>query len=346
MAPERNIISSRYLNDGVPLLFLNDFQKKNLKLFLEDSRIKYQTIIECPICKEKNSILIAEKDRYAIPIETVVCERCGLIRNYKQFDEEGARIFYVEYYRNIYDVPGGETIEGRYKFEEKRRIPKYITKDKVVMEIGCGGGWNLMRFLSYKHYGFDFDEKFIELGKSKGLNLYVGGLEKAIEMGIKCDYLIIDQVLEHVVGNPANFLSKLKMVLNEGALVNIYVPSLDLLVWGYSDYDLLGTLQNAHNFLFDEFTLKTIGKMAGFKIINCCANNLILQNSETIAEVMPNFSGLARGKKNVKYLKLAEKYLSFRKKVGSDKILFKKFYFLRNPNGCLKRFAMDYSRKI
>ncbi len=113
MSIKKDIISKRYIGDGIPLINLNDVQNKYLKLFLNDNRIKYKTISECPLCKNENSILIAEKERYAIPLETVVCENCGLIMSLKQLDEESSEIFYSEYYRKIYE-PWGDLPKKRY----------------------------------------------------------------------------------------------------------------------------------------------------------------------------------------------------------------------------------------
>ena len=48
--------------------------------------------------------------------------------------------------------------------------------DDVVVEIGTGGGWNLMKFKEkgFKHYGFDYDESYIKFGREQyGLNLII-----------------------------------------------------------------------------------------------------------------------------------------------------------------------------
>ncbi|MFH0791976.1 MAG: class I SAM-dependent methyltransferase [bacterium] len=347
---KKEIISKRYLNNGIPLVKLNDFQQKYLNLFLNDRRIKYKILYKCPLCESENNILIAEKDRYAIPLETVVCEKCGLVRNYKQLDNDSTNIFYSEYYRKIYEPFSNlsdKLLSERYETGAKRKIPKYATQDKTVLEIGCGGGWNLVSFHSkgYKYYGFDFDKNFIELGKKKGLNLYQGGVKEAIGMGIKCDYLLLDQVLEHT-DNPIIFLEGLEDLLNEKAIINIYVPSLNLLWWGYSNYDLLGTLQNAHNFLFDEFTLENIALTAGFRITNCVAGNLVMQNVSDTRNLAYESIYQNRGEKIVKYLKFVEKSLCFRKKLGLERFHFKKFYCLLKLKGCYRKFRVDYSGKI
>lgn len=337
---KEDLISKRYLGDGVALLKSNQEAARHFK---EDPRLTYKEIITCPLCGSAKAICIAKKERHGLPLDTVVCYKCGLARSYKQLDEESLKIFYSEYYRVIYDAK--ETIDARYDWLANDQPPKFLSKDKVVVEIGCGGGWNLIPFKKngFKYYGFDYDVSLINQGRQKGLNLFQGGIAEAKHMGIKTDYLILDQVLEHV-SDPVNFLVELKEILNRGALINIYVPSLDLLLWGYSDYDLLGTLQLAHNFLFDEFTLQALARKAGFSVINCCGNNIILKHEASLAPHKATFFK-DRGEKVVRFLKLVEFTLKIRTKIGFLKPI-KKFYFFVNPIGVFKRARIEYLGKI
>ena len=80
----RKLISERYKNDGISLYSLNDIQITYINKFIHNNEIKYITLDKCPICGHKNFILIAEKDRYGIPVDTVICERCSLIFNLNQ----------------------------------------------------------------------------------------------------------------------------------------------------------------------------------------------------------------------------------------------------------------------
>lgn len=337
---KEDLISNRYLDDGTALLKSN---QEAAKRFKEDPRVTYKEIITCSLCNSVKAICIAKKEWHGLPLDTVVCYKCGLVRSYKQLDEESLKIFYSEYYRGIYDAK--ETINARYEWLANSESPKFLSKDKVVVEIGCGGGWNLIPFEKndFRHYGFDYDVSLINQGRQKGLNLFHGGIEEAKRMGIKADYLILDQVLEHV-SDPVNFLVELKEILNKGAIVNIYVPSLDLLLWGYSDYDLLGTLQLAHNFLFDEFTLKALARKAGLSIINCCGNNIILKHEISLAPYKATVFR-ERGKKIVRFLKFVEFTLRVRKKIGFMKPV-KKLYFLVHPIGCFKRAKIEYLGRI
>jgi len=343
MKIKNNIISKRYLNDNISLVNLNINQKKYLSKFMSDKKIKYNLIVKCPLCKSENYTTIAEKDRYAIPLKTVICENCGLIRSYKQLNERSSRRFYQKYYRGIYESNPQEEINRRYHLAKKKKIPKYATKDKIILELGCGGGWNLVPFhkKGYRYFGFDFDKEFINYGKKKGLNLFLGGIEEIIKKKVKCDYLLLDHVLEHV-NNPIKFLKSLKPLLNEGAIIEIHVPSLNLIFWGYANYDLLGLLQSAHNYLFDEFTLKAIAISSGLKIIKNTPAHLILKNSQDLKQTKINLHKLNRGKKIIRYLNFIEKNLQLRIKTRTNRISFEKIYYLLNGLIHHKTFLVNY----
>jgi len=344
MTIKENLISDRYENNNLAKIKLNSVQTEWLDAFSKDSSIKYEEVPNCPLCSSENAILIAKKDRYGIPLKTVVCGNCGLVRSHNQLTEASQKLFYEKYYRNIHEELEThlELINERYK-QRLNHVPKYLPKEDVVVEIGCGGGWNLIPYHKdgYAYYGFDYDETFIELGKSKGLNLHVGGIEKANEMGIKADYVILNHVLEHIK-NPIIFLRGLKKILNVNAIISIRVPPLDLIPWGYADGDLLGTLQIAHNYLFDEYTSKKVALRAGYKIIRCLGANLILKNSNFKSEVFLGRDEIQRGQKVVKYLKFAETVLPLKKFLKIDKILFKKIYYLTHPISAYRKLLIIY----
>jgi len=216
MKVTEDLIAERYEYDGLCTKRLNSVQLESLDTFLKDSLIKHQEISSCALCNSQDSILIAKKERHGIALRTVVCEDCGLVRSYDQLTEEGQRRFYEKYYRNIDEnlQTYRQIIDDRYEQGGLNYIPPFVSKDDTVVEIGCGGGWNLVGFhkKGYKYFGFDYDESFIEFGKGKGLNLYLGGIDEADRMQIKADYLILNQVLEHVK-NPVAFLERLKKYL-------------------------------------------------------------------------------------------------------------------------------------
>lgn len=71
---------------------MNNIQKSNIDELINDVRIKYKTIEKCPICNHERFLLIAEKDRYGIPLDTMVCEKCGLVFSLNQMTTDGSII--------------------------------------------------------------------------------------------------------------------------------------------------------------------------------------------------------------------------------------------------------------
>lgn len=341
---EEKLISKRFANDGVALMKFNYSRQQWVNQFMNDNQLKYEQSSECALCLSKEEILIAKKDRYGLPLETVVCENCGLIRTYSQMDEASQYLFYSKYFRNIEE--GLETdldsINKRYESEKLKGVPKYVSKDSIVVELGCGGGWKLLPYHNrgYKYYGFDYDKDFINLGRKRGLNIYCGDLQEAFNMGIKADYVILSHVLEHVK-NPVLFLKELKIILNKDAIVSIWGPSLNLFTWGYLKGDILRTLQISHNYLFDEFTLSNIGICSGYRIVNFLGANLIMQKCDSIAQAaLPR--NLHRGSKVLRYLAFIEVSLYVKKFLRIDGLFLKNIYYLLHPFKTLKKFLLKY----
>lgn len=348
MEIRRGVISKRYLADGIPLETLNVTQKEYLERFLKDTRLKYKEISTCPLCGRTDFILIAEKDRYGIPLNTVVCKKCGLIFTQNQLNQESALLFYKEYYRKIYEGIEHPTA-NKYK-RSKTRIPRSLKNTDIVVEIGAGGGWNLMRFKreGFRYYGFDYDKEYIKFGRDKyGLNLFRGGVEEAKQLNIKADCLILYHVLEHT-SNPQRFLLDLKSILSEKAIILIGVPSASLLIVGGSatGYELLGTLQNAHNFLFDNFTLKYLALHSGYGIKALLGETMILTNKRNdllYERLQKKLEGGCRGDNVIKHLKLCERLVPLKKRILFSRKLalnLHYLYYAHRPLEALKIYFM------
>lgn len=271
----RRLLSEAYQNDGKPIRQLNDLQRQSLAAFAADERITFKTVERCVLCGNTDFDIIAEKDQFGIPLETALCNHCGLVFTLRQFSGDSAKVFYGEYYRKIYEgVPGPTLDHGYYKrLYEGRMVPKaprFIRRDSTVVELGCGGGWNLSPYhkKGIHHVGYDYDGYMVRFGQERyGLNLQEGGLETAQADGVKADFVILSHVLEHA-DDPVEFMKGVRTILKEHELVRITVPCLDCLTYfGGSGigYGLGMSLQNAHNYTFSERTLRIALMIAGLE---------------------------------------------------------------------------------
>lgn len=285
---ERKLLSNRYSNDGKPIRKLSAYQESMVARFLQDKKIKQTEIDGCAICGGREFLLIAEKDQFGIPLTTGICKSCGLVQSMEQMDEESTIRFYSEYYRKIYEgVPEPTLDHGFYKNLYSGKMvpspPRFLSEDATILEIGCGGGWNLLPFhkRGIKHYGFDYDGNMIDYGRRTfGLNLFSGGVGQAIEIGVKADYVILSHVLEHA-SNPIRFLENLAKVIRVGGVLRLTVPSINYL--GYlggsgTSYDFGLNLQNAHNFTFSENSLRMVLSAAGYRPVVLVGGFCIAKN--------------------------------------------------------------------
>jgi len=255
---------------------LNPLQIEAIKSFSEDPLIKYDYLYSCPLCLSPERNLIASKDQFGINIQTVCCSNCGLLYSVNQLTDKATEVFYDRYYRRIYEGVYQATLEHKYYKKLYSgwvpRIPSFIDKSKTVVEIGCGGGWNLLPYhkRGIKHIGFDFDSNMVSYGRDNyGLNLYVGGLKEALNMCSSIDFLILSQVVEHLK-DPCDFLHSLRGLFSANGLVSINVPSIDYMEFlggNSTHYDLELNLQNAHNFTFCEQTTSHLLLKAGYRPI-------------------------------------------------------------------------------
>jgi SAM-dependent methyltransferase len=126
--------------------------------------------------------------------------------------------------QRIYDkwfAPG-----PRHQFQAVNR--KYHLTDKVVCDIGCGYGMNLL-YCQPGSYGIEVDQYAVNFARSIGIAIHEIDfmLDRTDELP-KVDAVWCSALLEHVESIHI-FLRKLSIILRPGGLVAIYVPTVPLL---------------------------------------------------------------------------------------------------------------------
>lgn len=227
------------------------------------------------LCGENKDVLVAGKDRYNIPVITVLCLSCGLVRSDPYYNQNALSDFYKNYYRQLYT--GNEQATEDF-FIEQKGFGKYIydflkenvfkgeIKGKKIFEVGCGAGGILETFRGYGNevFGCDYGETYVAFGKQKGLNLFAGGADTLKQFG-KADIIILNHTLEHVP-KPEEELGKIRELLSPSGILYIALPGI------YSIHDtyrgnLMGYLQNAHVWYFTLKTLNLLLAKSDFQLI-------------------------------------------------------------------------------
>lgn len=231
---------------------------------------EYKTVINPCVCGIQSDTLISKKDRYGIDLETKLCNNCGLVRSDPYYDLQTLNYFYANEYRSLYtdDVKPSneffdhEVLMGNVVLKNIVKVlPEFTLKDSVIYEIGCGGGGILYPFKNAGSnvFGCDLGNEYLEIGKSKGMNLVQGDIEILEQFG-KADLIIMHHVVEHFL-NPVERLSKAISLLKPNGILYIAVPGLWTHVESYGA--LLNYLQNAHVYNFTRSTLSNIMQNLG-----------------------------------------------------------------------------------
>lgn len=254
---------------------LNSLQNSTVKIINEKVKNK-KYILEksnC-ICGGEDDLLIGEIDRYGIEINTVLCKNCGLVRSNPYYNNETLTNFYENEYRPLYvgvDNCTEKFFENQKEIGESiyEYIKEFLTKkgiDAVIYEIGCGAGGILKTFQEkgYKTVGCDFNENYLEYGRSKGVNLVNGDCNSLKEYGT-ADLIILNHVLEHFK-DPLTALKDIRGLLNKDGILYIRVPGIYDINFTYKG-DVFLYLQNAHAFHYTLTTLIYVLNLANFKIV-------------------------------------------------------------------------------
>jgi 2-polyprenyl-3-methyl-5-hydroxy-6-metoxy-1,4-benzoquinol methylase len=264
-----------YKKDGIPSVPLNVEQQKYIEQVTQ--KINASTYKLVPIgclcgSSAQSDTLIAEKDRYGFPIASVMCNACGLIRSSEIFDEKAMIDFYSNEYRSIYQPPE-VSISSFFEDQRKRGEVFYELFSKEVghfngasmFEIGCGAGGILFPFhqAGYQCQGADYNQDYLDFGRSKGLTLHLGDYHQIIPDASQ-QVILLSHVLEHMV-DPIKELNDIFEKLKTGGYLILEVPGVFYIHKGY--FSPITYFQNAHVYSFYKDYMAQIADQYGFKVV-------------------------------------------------------------------------------
>ena len=235
-------------------------QQMNIKI--SNNNFVFESI-SC-LCGKNTFDLIASVERYGIEQQTVVCKNCGLIQLNPRMSLSNYREFYEsDIYRTLYEPKGIKSYTSFYSNNTGQHIFNKINsnfsimKNQKVIEIGAGGGWNLIPFYNNNMdvMGLDYSQGLVQMGREYGINMIQGGLDK---LDGKFDIIIINHVLEHFI-NPLEDVKKIIEHLNKDGILYIAVPN----ILNFS----IGQIQNAHIYYFTPNLLKYYLSIIGLESV-------------------------------------------------------------------------------
>lgn len=274
MSEARQLISARF----------GTSERSYLRLSAEQERTRAEVLAKlgdgryrvaprpCQLCGGTDFLLVAERDRYSLPVRTVLCRGCGLLMTNPVMREADYANFYQHHYTTLYD---GFQFSVDEFFENQQAAGKRLhdtiklhveLRNKVVAEVGCaaGGILHYLQTYSKRVTGCDYGTAFLKRGLASGLNLKVGGIETLRTE--RPDVFLYSHVLEHVYDIDTE-LGRVHDMLPENGLLIVDVPGIFNIEQAYAA-DYLRYLQNAHLFQFTARTLSTLMARHGFREVH------------------------------------------------------------------------------
>ncbi|MHA8076055.1 methyltransferase domain-containing protein [Aquirufa sp. TARAVU-A1A] len=293
---------------------LNSLNIKQIEIDLKERGKSIFQSLNDPISSIHDDIELLEFERYKLPFKTVLNKNSGLVRTDPYVTPEYLNEFYTKHYRNLYRMENDSSLEVsanealKFGYRVFSFVSNHISKEAKILDYGCGLGlfsipFVLNGFTNYK--GVDLGEDYINHGKNLGFNVYQNSIDDLIAKNEKFDLVITHHVLEHIP-DINEFLSKVKLVLNDGGKFFIAVPGLINLPLAY---DLLDFFQFPHCWSFTRSSLNKLLCKHGFSEIigNEDIYSLFVLNGELGAMNSYNESN-----KIISYLSKIERSYRFR----------------------------------
>ena len=232
---------------------------------------KLKTKLHCYLCKGHHVELVADRLRYEALSKAYQCQDCGMAFLHPQMTKREEQEFYEKEYGNIYSREKGTTPQDLFQARQSDARLYYqlskglINKRTDCLEIGCASGYFLHEIKNKARSiaGVESHTILKKYCRDIGITMY-DDLDLCPQGAFDMVFLFF--VLEHI-GNPIDFLKKLKLRLKKKGKIFLTVPNRD---------DALITLYNipafkhyyytpAHQFYYTKATLMALCKKAGFQ---------------------------------------------------------------------------------
>ncbi len=287
-----------------PTFDLGDVRTKSLNNLIEkinNNEYKITHIKKCPFCSSKDYDIVAERDRFGIPIQAQLCKNCGLIYCNPVIEQDSLPMFYNNEYHTL--TFGEKAKQFLFNPNQGMHIYNYlkeliINKDSdeiIIGEVGSGS-CDILSYIKSQNdylkkdiivYGSEYSDEYVNIAKERyDITVFKGGTEAFIDNDIKVDFLILSHVFEHML-NLNKELDLIKQVLKNDGYLYIEVPGVLNIIHNNPAYDYSYERYRiiAHNYDFSFVTIRNILESNGLKLIK---GDEVIRTVSTITEEYNN----------------------------------------------------------
>lgn len=238
--------------------------------------------MKCPICDNSQKDLLLSIDCGNLdgsPLyrtaNVVSCTCCGHVFNLLSEDIiAGVMQYYKEEYsqNNIFspnktgDIPGSTNACSIERYDTLLNVvAPFLEEESMVLDVGCAAGGFLehLRNKGYKHlYGLEFSKTYVKKAEKVGGLIIKEGVAEDIPFTEKFDFILADQVVEHLF-DPGKIFIQARKVLKPDGILCVSVPNASLYLENYF-FDFYWFLMREHIQHFDFKHLKDLAARYGF----------------------------------------------------------------------------------
>jgi SAM-dependent methyltransferase len=237
--------------------------------------------MNCPICESENSEKLLslnaggfDGSRLYRNLEILCCE-CGHV-----FNELTSRQYedMFEYYRNEYsvynvqspnksgDLPGSANKNATVRYGALMdSIGTFLSRDSSILDVGCAMG-GFLKFLKDKGFrrlfGVDICDEYVRRARLEEGIVIEEGYAESIPFKKEFDFILADQVLEHML-SPGKLFSEARRILKPGGFLCVSVPNATEYLENHF-FDFYWFLMREHVQHFDRPHLLSLGSQYGF----------------------------------------------------------------------------------
>lgn len=192
----------------------------------------------CKTCGSLVELFIQEAfdDRYGCPkyFDILMCKNCGMFQTHPPLLKEEIADLYTHYYprkdinpkkiRDNFTPEFGFVARIKRWFSGNHRIHFDLplsSDNKKILEIGCGDGGSLLQLkaMGYDAYGVETDENIRKVRDELHLSIHIGTIEDANFEPKQFDYIIANQLLEHIIDLESFMESCRKLLKDDGTII-------------------------------------------------------------------------------------------------------------------------------
>ncbi len=230
--------------------------------------------VKCNLCECEDTKVIHDQERFDLPVNTVICNNCGLVYiNPRPIEKNYYKMYEVDYRVAVSGTD--DWLENKFQeqrgYSQRKVIPFYLRHYKDfsgnLLDVGCSYGGLMMpfkeEFSDVNLFGIEPVVNIAEQAQLKtGAKIHVGPIETA-EFSEKFNLIIFARCLNHML-DPMTTIQKARSMLDEqGKLLIILHDAISTLMFqGLSQFTEI-----THPYIFSPETIKSLLAKAGFKII-------------------------------------------------------------------------------